>query len=125
MPLISNLNAWQNIALIGQYHDGLSEREGKNRVSSYLDRLSLQNSADKRNPQLSPEECFAIMMLRASMIHQAIILVCDPFRLLPHHLNATFIYNVLKSLDDLYMECHIFDYSSNKDRYRTNDAPER
>ena len=64
-------------------------------------------------------------MVRASMIHDAIILVSNPFSLLPHHLNATFIYNILKCLDDLYTECHIFDYSSNQDRYRTNDAQER
>jgi len=122
IPLISNLNAWQNIALIGQYHDGMSQREGKDLVLSYFERLELQGCEEKRGSQLSAEERFSVMFLRASMINDAIILICDPFRLLPHHVNVSFIYNILKSLDDLYTQCHIFDYTSNKDRYRTNDA---
>lgn len=125
VPLISNLTAWQNVSLIAQYHDRLSEREAWKQSLSYLERLDLHQCAEKRPPELSPEESFAVMTLRASMIHDAIILVCDPFRLLAHHLNATFIYNVLKRLDDLYTQCHIFDYLSNKERYRTNDAQER
>lgn len=81
------------------------------------------SSAEKRNPQLSAEERFKIMMLRASMIDDAVILVSDPFRMLSHHRNAAFLYDVAIMLDDLYTQCHIFDYSSNQDRYNTNNAP--
>lgn len=117
VPLISNLNVCDNIALIIQYQKNVPVKEAEKLVISYLKRYGLENIAFKRNPSLSDEERFCVMLLRAAMVTDAFILIDRPLKIVPDLEESCFFYNVISSLDDRFVECHIFDYEWNRERY--------
>jgi ABC-type nitrate/sulfonate/bicarbonate transport system ATPase subunit len=122
VPLISNLDVWINIALIKQYHQNLPKDEAKREIFGYLKRFDLEGIATKRNPALSDEERFRVMLLRAAMVDDAVLVIDRPFKLLPERRDSRFIYESIAVIEDLFKECHMFDYVWFKDRYRVSDA---
>jgi ABC-type lipoprotein export system ATPase subunit len=122
VPLISNLDVWINIALIKQYHQNLPRETAEEEVMGYLRRYGLEKIANKRNPALTDEQRFRVMLLRAVMVAEAVVVIDRPFKLLPELQDSRFIYDSLAVIDDLYVNSHIFDYVWFKDRYRINDA---
>lgn len=121
VPLISNLNVWENIALIKQYRGRYSKHDAKNLVLSLLDTLTLEHIAEKRTPDLSEEERFSVMVLRAAMFDNAVLLFSKPFELLSAHKDFTFTHNILINIDNLYTQCYVYDFAWHKERYRIND----
>lgn len=117
VPLISNQDVCMNISLIKEYHENLSKREARQIALEGLRRLGLEHAAFKRNPSLSPEERFCVMLLRAAMIRDAIILIDRPFRMIPHLKDIQYVGSVLKKIDDFYRSCNIYDYVWMKDKY--------
>lgn len=83
----------------------------------YLDRVGLGHIACKRNPALNPEERFCVMLLRAAMVQNAMILIDEPFKIIPYLKDVQFISATLKKIDDLYVSCHIYDYQWMKEKY--------
>jgi ABC-type nitrate/sulfonate/bicarbonate transport system ATPase subunit len=122
VPLISNLDVWINIALIKQYHQNLSRNAAEREVLGYLRRYGLEGIAYKRNPALTAEQRFRVMLLRAAMVTEAVVVIDRPFRLLPALQDSRFVYDSLNIIADLYDKCYVFDYSWFKDRYRINDV---
>lgn len=116
-PLISNLSVLSNIALIKQYHGGLSVRAAEDIVKTRLKKLHLEDIATKRNPTLLEIQRFCVMVLRAVMVEDAIVVIDRPFKIMPDLDDTSFIRDVLTSVDDLFQECHIFDYLWNEERY--------
>lgn len=121
-PLISNLDVWINIALIKEYHQNLPRTEAEDTVFEYLRRYGMENTAYKRNPALTNRERFCVMLLRAAMVTDAILVIDRPFTIIPDIKDASFIDETIETIDDLFAQCHIFDYIWNKERYRMNDA---
>ena len=117
VPLISNLSVLSNIALIKQYHGRLSVRAAENVVRTLLEKLQLGDIAAKRNPGLSDVQRFCVMILRAVMVEDAIVVIDRPYKIMPDLDDAGFIRGVLGTVNDLYRECHIFDYLWNEERY--------
>jgi ABC-type lipopolysaccharide export system ATPase subunit len=117
VPLISNLNVLQNIALIKAYHHHASSKEAEALVLSYLEKLKLTHIAFKRNPGLSYEERFCAMLLRAVMVEDNAVLIDRPFKIMPDLKDSRFIGDTLNVVDDLLHNCCIFDYIWNQDRY--------
>ena len=122
VPLISNLDVWINIALIKQYHQNLSRDAAEGEVMRYLHRYGLERIAHKRNPALTAEQRFRVMLLRAAMVTEAIVVIDRPFRLLPALQDSRFVYDSLLIIADLYDKCYVFDYLWFKDRYRIDDG---
>ena len=122
IPLISNLEVWLNIALIIQYHQNISNSVARSYVLQYLERFNIKGIADKRNPALTHKERFYTMLLRAVMVVDSIVVIDRPFQLLPYLPNADFIIDALRIVADSHVESHVFDYSSNGYRYRTDNA---
>jgi ABC-type nitrate/sulfonate/bicarbonate transport system ATPase subunit len=122
VPLISNLDVWINIALIKQYHENLSTDTVQEEVMGYLRRFQLEKIAKKRNPAITAEQRFQVMLLRAAMVVQAVVVIDRPFRLLPEIQDSRFIYDSLHVIADLYEKCYVFDYLWFKDRYRIDHA---
>lgn len=116
-PLISNLSALSNIALIKQYHGRLSALEAEDIAKIRLKKLHLEDIAAKRNPVLIEGQRFCVMVLRAVMVEDAIVVIDRPFKIMPDLDDTRFIRDVLTSVDDLFQECHIFDYLWNEKRY--------
>ena len=116
-PLISNLSVLSNIALIKQYHGGLSVREAEDIAKMLLKKLHLEDIAGKRSPVLAEEQRFCVMVLRAVMVEDAILVIDRPFKIMPDLDDTRFIRDVLTSVNELFQECHIFDYLWNEKRY--------
>lgn len=117
IPLISNQEAWLNIALIKQYHENMPKEESEYAVLNTLQRLDLARIAYKRNPALTNDERFYVMLLRAAMVCDAAILIDRPFKIIPHLKDFDGIFQTLNKIDDLYCSCHIYDYEWMADKY--------
>jgi len=124
VPLISNLPVWSNISLIRQYHENMRLDEAKILALELLQRFGMADSAEKRNSSLTAEERFCVMLIRAAMVRDAVVVLDRPFRLLPDLPDGFFFTDALRKVDDLIAEVHIFDYNWEKDRYRTADDTE-
>jgi ABC-type lipoprotein export system ATPase subunit len=118
IPLISNLDIWGNIALIRQYHNNLQEDEARRMVLQYLHRFDLDHIIGMRNSSLTHEDRFCVMLLRAVMVADAVIVIDRPFQMMPDLKDASFIRDALRKVNDSYRESHIFDYTWNAHRYR-------
>jgi len=116
-PLISNLDAWVNIALIKQYHENLPNKKAKSLALHYLQRYGMEHIADKRNTALTNKERFTIMLLRAAMVKDALVVLDRPFMIIPDIQDDRFIYDAVQIVSDSFKECHIFDYKWFEDRY--------
>jgi ABC-type lipoprotein export system ATPase subunit len=117
VPLISNLDVCDNIALIIQYHRDAPVGEAENHVMNYLMRFHLEAIARKRNPSLSDRERFCAMLVRAVMVDSAVVVIDRPLKLLPDLEDNRFFYNTLTTVSDLFTECHILDYKWNRHHY--------
>jgi ABC-type lipoprotein export system ATPase subunit len=117
MPLISNQEVWLNIALIKQYHENIPVVQTEEIVLNALQRLDLSRIAYKRNPALSDEERFCVMLLRAAMLSDALIIIDRPFKIMPHLKNVNYIFQALGKIEDLYRSCQIYDYKWMSDKY--------
>jgi ABC-type lipopolysaccharide export system ATPase subunit len=117
VPLLSNQDVWMNIALIKQYHENMPRSQAENIVLNALQRLNLAHIAHKRNPSLTNEERFCVLLLRACMVQDAIIMIDRPFKIIPHLQDISFIFQTLKKIDDFYSTCHIYDYKWMADKY--------
>ena len=117
VPLISNQEIYMNIALIKQYHENMPKRRAQRMVVEYLQRLGVEDIACKRNPVLTQEERFCAMLLRAAMVKDAMILIDQPFKIIPHLKDVRLIVAALKKIDDLYLSCHIYDYKWMEEKY--------
>jgi len=106
-----------NIALIKQYHENMPKRRAQRMVVEYLQRLGVGDIAYKRNPVLTQEERFCAMLLRAAMVKDAMILIDQPFKIIPHLKDVRLIVAALKKIDDLYLSCHIYDYKWMEEKY--------
>jgi ABC-type lipopolysaccharide export system ATPase subunit len=123
-PLISNLAVWSNIALIRQYHENMPKHQARRLTEDLLRRLDMVSMAEKRNPALTTEERFCAMVLRASMVRDAILVLDRPFNILTDLRDGLFIMETLRKLTDLIAESYIFDYSWEKERYGGADDSE-
>jgi ABC-type lipoprotein export system ATPase subunit len=123
-PLISNLSVWNNIALIRQYHQNMPVKEAKALTQTLLRRFDMEQIAEQRNPALTMEERFCAMLLRATMVQDAIVVLDRPFGILNDHRSGRFLTDALQKVDDLIAETYIFDYSWDKERYGVPDGTE-
>lgn len=106
-----------NIALIKEYHENWPKRKAESWAVDCLHRLDLGPVAHKRNPALSFEERFCVMLLRAAMVKNAMILIDRPFKIIPHLKNIDYVLSALKKIDDLFISCHIYDYQWMEEKY--------
>ena len=117
VPLLSNQDVIMNISLIKEYHENMSKKDASLFVMQGLQRLGIAHIAYKRNPALTSEERFLVMLLRAAMVEDALIVIDRPFKIISHLENAGFLFQSLSEIDDLFIHCHIFEYRWMKEKY--------
>jgi ABC-type ATPase involved in cell division len=117
VPLISNQEVWMNIALIKQYHENMPRHKAEQIVLYALQRLGLLSIAYKRNPSLTNEERFCVMLLRAVMVRDAIVIIDRPLNIIPNLKGYDFIFQTLKKIEDFFITCHIYDYKWMAEKY--------
>jgi ABC-type molybdenum transport system ATPase subunit/photorepair protein PhrA len=106
-----------NISLIKQYHENMPIAQAQETAIKALQRLGLEHIAYKRNPSLNNEERFCVMLLRAVMVRDAIVIIDRPFKIIPHLNKINFFLETLKKIEDFYIKCHIYDYKWLAERY--------
>jgi ABC-type proline/glycine betaine transport system ATPase subunit len=123
-PLISNLNVWENIALIRQFHEMWPLDKARDDALESLRLLGMESIGSIRNPDLREEERFAAMLVRACKLPKAEILLDRPFEIVPTVHDFSFFDGMLKKLALFYEACYIFDYRWNKHDYGPEYAEE-
>jgi len=116
-PLISNLSVLENISLLRQYHQRLSRRQAEDLTREYLRIFQMEDLAGKRNPVLDENQRFCVMVLRAVMVDNPVLVLDRPFKIMPDLADARFIYDVVGKVEGRYRECLILDYLWNEGRY--------
>jgi ABC-type molybdenum transport system ATPase subunit/photorepair protein PhrA len=106
-----------NISLIKQYHENMPIAQAKETAITALKCLGLEHIAYKRNPSLNNEERFCVMLLRAVMVRDAIVIIDRPFKIIPQLNEINFFLDTLKKIEDFYIKCHIYDYKWMAERY--------
>jgi ABC-type molybdenum transport system ATPase subunit/photorepair protein PhrA len=102
----------------------MPKHKARTLTEDLLRRLGMVSIAEKRNPALTTEERFCAMLLRASMVRDAILVLDRPFNILTDLRDGRFIMETLRKLSDLIAESYIFDYSWEKERYGGADDSE-
>ncbi len=64
-PLLSNLNAIENITLFKMFHDNETLDQAEAEVTSFIDNLGMREAMPKRKERLSREEIINTYVLRA------------------------------------------------------------
>lgn len=116
-PLISNLSVLGNIALILEFHYGMSKRAAEKKVMGHLAALGMEDIAHRRNFHLTYEERFAALVLRALMVRRNAVAIDRPFLLMPGLPYGRHIFALLEKVEDLLYEGAVFDYEWNRERY--------
>ena len=93
-------------------------------ADSLLDSLGMGSIADGRVNKLTPEEHFCVMLLRAVMVENAVLLLDRPFSILTNAMEDKFIMDSLETVDGMFTEAYIYDCIWMKLRYRRLDGPE-
>lgn len=106
----------ENIALIQQVHQKRDKKSTEKEATEALEKIGLHDLGNKRINQVTTQEIFYVMLLRASMMECDVIVVTFLFS----------IYDELQDLEQLYKDIQtlrlkqdiIFvDWQSNSSRY--------
>ena len=117
LPLISNLDMKENIALIQEVHQALSREVAEKNAVELLECLGIDSVANKRKNQCSDLEQFYVMIIRAFMMTQKRIFIKTPFMLLGSVLE---IEKIIQDIQKLPLEKEVFllDVEANYHRYK-------
>lgn len=111
IPLISNLSLLENIEVVIYYHHG-----NRSLLDGYIDAVEMNGKMQKREPDISNEERFCAMHLRA-ISYSRKILFFRPFSLLTDHKDILFANKIFDATRQAIDEITIFDFEWNKQRY--------
>jgi ABC-type lipoprotein export system ATPase subunit len=78
-PLLSNLNMCENIALIREVHQKLSQEQSNIQAKEALIDIGLEHVCHNRVHQCTPLETFYVMVIRALMCDVSNICVVTPY----------------------------------------------
>lgn len=111
VPLLSNLTTAENIALIRQYHCGLSAARAMQLARTYLSRAGVDLLAEIYVDRLDHEQRLAVKFLRALMFPDAVLAVLKPTQQLPDEADCVILRDLIVTFEDSYRECHVFELS--------------
>lgn len=112
LPLLSNLNMLENIALIDEVHGRLSVKEAESKALQRLTHLGMERLALLRTAQCTYEERFLIMLLRATSMPVNQVFILFPLSLVPHEGGMEPVLNRIQQIDTK-MNLQILDLKSN------------
>ena len=123
-PLLANLSAWENVALVAAFHEGpRSAAAVEATARAALEQLGLGGIADARESSLTPHQAFLVQLARAAMRPAAGLVLVTPFALVPDLADDAPITAALADLGE-ERDPLILDYAANRPRYRqTPEAP--
>ncbi|HKJ70314.1 MAG TPA: hypothetical protein VKA55_00980 [Gammaproteobacteria bacterium] len=116
-PLLANLSARENVALVGAFHGRLPEAELDAAADALLQRLGVGGSGGRRPAELGDREAFLVQMGRAAMRPEARLVVVTPFTLMPELESDAPVAEALAAVGAESWD--ILDYATNAHRYRS------
>lgn len=116
IPLISNLNILENIAIIKEVHKNKTIKKAEDEALELLKRISLEDIADKRITQCNEFEIFCAMLIRAMMNEKKHIIIVTPFSLITALLDMKEITDIIDILD-IKKDIIIVDMQNNRTNY--------
>ena len=117
IPLLSNLNVYDNISLVPRYLTDEKEESIRAEIERFLDLLEISDSISKKTFQIDSETLFKVKLLRALMLKDSVTVIDRPFVMLN---TAADIKPVMKMLDTLELnekKIIFFDFEWNKSKY--------
>ncbi len=111
IPLISNLSLLENIEVVIYYHNG-----DRSALDRRIRAIEMVEKMQKREPNISNEERFCAMHLRAISYSKSILFL-RPFSLLTDHKDILFADKIFDATAEAIDEITIFDFEWNKQRY--------
>ena len=118
VPLLSNLTTAENIALIRQYHGGLSTMRAMQLARTYLLRAGIDMLAEIHVDRLDHEQRLAVKFLRAMMFPGAVVAVVKPLQQMPEETACSILRHLVETFEDSYRQCHIFELSWHADKLK-------
>ena len=117
IPLLSNLNLLENVALIYEVHHHMSVKQAELKVMQILKTMGLEQLALKRIAQCNDQEIFQFLLLRATAMPQKQAFILLPLSLVSH---ADGIHVILKTINNLNgsLKVSILDLKSNQIHYQ-------
>jgi len=117
IPLLSNLNVYDNISLVPRYLTDEKEESIRAEIERFLDLLEISDSISKKTFQIDSETLFKVKLFRALMLKDSVTVIDRPFVMLN---TAADIKPVVKMLDTLELnekKIIFFDFEWNKSKY--------
>ena len=99
MPLVSNLNIFENIAIVMQANLNTSSSKVESYVFSLLDKFDLKHLSLAYKDELSDGERFIIKIIRASVYSDLPIVIIDPFEMISHKYSVEWFCEIFDTLD--------------------------
>ncbi len=115
-PLISNLNMYENIAIIKEFHEHLSINEAEEEASIFLSKIGADNIGKKRVPECDSLEIFYVMFIRSLMTKDMNVIIVSPFSIADNIDDMKAVIHNLSALNN-GKSILILDLSSNKLHY--------
>lgn len=116
VPLISNLNIIENIALMQEVHHHKPAVEAEAEVLELLMRISLEEITQKRTSACNQFEIFCAMLIRAMLSDSTQIFIVTPFTLISTLVDIKEITNVINKLD-IKKDIIILDVQNSRTNY--------
>lgn len=118
IPLLSNLNMVENIALINQYHQNQSIRKSETAARQVLSNLGYEACAEKRMLQSSDIETFMVKLTRAYLAPLNEVIIVQPAMLI-NEFSAIEMNKIINAVNHLSLDkkIEIFDLEFNQANY--------
>lgn len=115
-PLLSNLNMKENIALIREVHHRIEISKAEKEAVEMLQKIALEEVADKRQGECTDLQRFYVMLIRAVMSDEEKIIIHFPFSMVHSALEMDDLVAKIRQMD-LKKEIIILDTLTNKSHY--------
>ncbi len=115
-PLLSNLDIIENIALIKEVHERLSQKAAQKQALEALEAVGYAYIGRFRSVNCNVKELFIAQLIRASMMQYAKITIIRPFVMLKDTEEIPMILDALRRIKE-GCDCEILDMKLNRSKY--------
>lgn len=117
IPLLSNLTAIDNIALILRFHTKNSDQQIYNLLNGLFKDMGIEEIKCLKPSFIDEQTIFVVKLLRAAMMPDSVILIDRPFFMIKNMADIKPVREMLALLDTHFSKCIITDYEWHAGRY--------
>ncbi|HSW60877.1 MAG TPA: hypothetical protein VLJ60_08765 [bacterium] len=117
IPLLSNISAIDNIALVARFHSDIPDKTIFSNIKTLMDILDIGSAINSKPSSFDEMTRFKVKLLRAIMLTGADIVIDRPFYMIRNMPTVLQVRKILTLLDTHFEQCIIADYEWHRDRY--------